>query len=62
MKSDEILEIIVKPNLKREFNKYVEKEGYEIFEEIREKDECQTTPTWLSCVKMSIFSQKSVII
>lgn len=39
MKSDEILEIIVKPNLEREFNEYVEEEGYEILGEIREMDE-----------------------
>ena len=43
MKSDEILEIIVKPNLEREFNKYVEEEGYEILEDIREEDENMLT-------------------
>ncbi len=39
MKSDEILEIIVKPNLEREFNEYVEEEGYEILGKIRDMDE-----------------------
>lgn len=37
MKLEEVLEIIVNPSLKKEFNKFVEEEGHEVLEEIKQE-------------------------